>query len=235
MPIHLTTTRAAQSPLALCPGDPDRVRLVAAELLEGARTVTEARGLLGVTGRWRGEPVTVQATGMGGGSTAIVVQELIGLGARSLVRAGTCGGLAPGLAAGSLVVADRARAADGAALALAGPEPPPADPPLTDALAQAAAATGRPLARGTIVSTDLFYDPEPGRPARWAAAGMLAVEMEAAVLFALAPRLGARAGCVCAVSNVLVGHDPGWAGAGRVREAALDACRAGLDALVATR
>ena len=163
MAIHLQTRADQQAPLALCPGDPDRSRLVAAELLEGARLVTEARGLLGFTGRYRGVPVTVQTTGMGGGSTGIVVHELIELGARLLVRAGTTGALQADLDPGSLVVADAAVAEDGAGLAMSRGAAPPPDPELTEALVRAAAVSGRPVARGTIVSTDVFYDLTPGR------------------------------------------------------------------------
>ena len=232
MAIHLRTDPARQAPLALCPGDPDRVRLVARELLEGAEIVTEARGLLGVTGRYRGVPVTVQTTGMGGGSTGIVVHELIALGARVLVRAGSTGGLQDDLPLGAMVVADRAVADDGAGLALAGPEAPPPDRALSDALAAAAAATGRPVARGTVVSTDLFYDPEPGRNERWRDRGILGVEMEAAVLYALAARHGVRAGCLLTVSNRLVG-DPGWMDHDGFAAAGLAVAQAGLEGLIA--
>lgn len=233
MPLHLATSPADQAPLALCPGDPARAALAARELLEGARPVTEARGLTGYTGRWRGLPVTVQTTGMGGASTAIVVTELIELGARALVRAGSCGGLRerPGL--GGLVVADAAHADDGAALALAGPVAPPPDAGLADALLAAAGATGRPAERGPVVSTDLFYDLAEPRAPGWARRGLLAVEMEAATLFALAARSGARAACVLGVSNLLLGDDAGWLGARELRELGLAVCTAGLDALVA--
>jgi purine-nucleoside phosphorylase len=230
--LHLQTDPARQSPLALCPGDPDRARRVAAELLEGAEPVTEARGLLGFTGRWRGVPVTVQTTGMGGGSTAIVATELIELGARVLVRAGSAGGLQERLALGTMVVADRARADDGAALALAGPVAPPPDAALADALAAAARARGATVERGTVVSTDLFYDPEPGRNERWQAEGILAVEMEAAVLFALTARQGVRAGCLLTVSNRNVGP-PGWVDREGFADAGLRVAEAALDALVA--
>ena len=69
MPIHLQTPPNKQSPLVLCPGDPDRATLVATELLEGAECVTRTRALLGFTGRYKGVEVTIQTTGMGGGST----------------------------------------------------------------------------------------------------------------------------------------------------------------------
>ena len=233
MTIHLQTTPDLQAPLALCPGDPDRARLVAEELLDGAELVTRTRGLLGFTGRYRGTPVTVQTTGMGGGSTGIVVHELIELGARVLVRAGTAAALQERLEPGSLIVADEAVADDGAGLAMTGGVAPPPDPALADLLAEAAAGTGRPAARGTVVSTDVFYDLEPGRNAGWQARGILAVEMEAAVLFALAARHGARAGCVLTVSNQLVGASPGWLDPAARERAGIEACRVALDALVA--
>jgi DeoD family purine-nucleoside phosphorylase len=231
MPLHLTTSRGDQAARALLPGDPGRAALAARELLEGAREVTASRGLLGFTGRHSGVPVTIQATGMGGGSAAIVITELVELGAEALVRAGTCGGLRADLPAGALVVADAAVADDGAALALAGPEAPPPDPALADALEAAAAASGRPARRGPVVSTDLFYDPGAPRAPGWSARGLLAVEMEAATLFALAARLGVRAACVLGVSNRLVGGE-GWLGAREREELGLEVCRAGLDALV---
>jgi DeoD family purine-nucleoside phosphorylase len=231
VPLHLSTSPSDQAPLVLCPGDPGRAGLAARELLDGARRVTASRGLDGFTGRWRGVPVTVQTTGMGGASTAIVVAELIELGARALVRAGSCGGLAEALAPGAIVVADAAHADDGAALALAGRTAPAPDPALTDALAVAARASGRPVARGPVVSTDLFYDPGSPRAPGWSARGLLAVEMEAATLFALAARSGARAGCVLGVSNRLDG-DGGWLGPAALRELGRAVCAAGLDALV---
>jgi uridine phosphorylase len=129
-------------------------------------------------------------------------------------------------------VADRARADDGAALALAGRVAPPPDAGVADALAAAAAGLGGEVERGTVVSTDLFYDHEPDRVERWSAEGILAVEMEAATLFALAARHGVRAGCVLMVSNRLVG-EPGWVDRTRFEELGLRVSEAALDALVA--
>lgn len=230
MAIHLETRPDQQAPLALCPGDPDRARLVAAELLEGAVQVTAARGLLGFTGRYRGTPVTVQTTGMGGGSTGIVANELIELGARVLVRAGTAGALQTDLEPGTFVVADRVVADDGAGLAMAGPDVQETDRDVAAALV--AAAEGTPTRTGTIVSTDVFYDLEPGRNAAWQARGILAVEMEMAVIRDVARRHDARAGCVLAVSNQLVGPAPGWLDGPAKERAGVEACRIALDALV---
>lgn len=231
MALHLTTSRDDLAERVLCPGDPGRAELAARELLEGARPVTRARGLLGFTGRWRGEPVTIQATGMGGGSTAIVVSELIELGARVVVRAGSCGGLQAEAPAGSLVVADEALADDGVALTLAGSRAPAPDGRLADRLEAGARATGRPVSRGPVVSTDLFYDPAGPRAPGWTARGLLAVEMEAATIFALAARAGVAAGCVLGVSNALAGPGDEWLDAAALRELGLAVCTAGLDGM----
>src|SRR4028119_1370004 len=76
----------------LLPGDPRRARYIAENFFEDARLVTEERGMLGYTGIYKGRPVSVQTTGMGCPSAAIVTEELIRLGAKNLLRGGTRGG-----------------------------------------------------------------------------------------------------------------------------------------------
>src|ERR1700751_1224833 len=102
--IHLQPT----APLAervLLPGDPGRALLLAQELLEQPRMFNHNRGLWGYTGTAAdGRPLTIQSTGMGGPSAAIVISELMDLGARRLVRIGTCGALDPALSLGELFV-----------------------------------------------------------------------------------------------------------------------------------
>jgi DeoD family purine-nucleoside phosphorylase len=208
MPVHLRASAGDYAPAVLLPGDPLRAERIARELLDGARPVNRERGLLGFTGSWQGRPVSVQATGMGCPSAAIVAEELIQLGARRLVRVGTCGGLQPRLALGDLVVAISAVAADGTAGRYVGGEAhaPTADFDLTHGMIHAAKGLGVRPHVGPIASSDTFYDPDPTRHRRWAARGVLAVEMEAAVLFTLAPLRGVQAACVLAVSD-LVGGD----------------------------
>jgi len=152
------------------------------------------RGLWGYTGAAPdGEPLTIQSTGMGGPSAAIVLSELITLGARRAIRVGTCGALAPGLALGALVVARESICADGTSRALGAGERISADPSLTEALIAHA-----PSAHvGTIVSVDLFYETSRRRSAHQA----LAVEMEAAALFAVGAAAEVPVACVLAVSD----------------------------------
>jgi uridine phosphorylase len=140
-----------------------------------------------------GEPLTIQATGMGGPSAAIVLSELIMLGVRRAIRVGTCGALAPGLELGQLVIAREALCADGTSWALGARERVGADEGLTAALAQHA----RAALQGAVLSVDLFYGGDP----RDGAGDAVAVEMEAAALFSVGAREGAAVGCLLAVSD----------------------------------
>lgn len=185
----------------LLPGDPHRALAMAQALLEAPRMFNARRGLWGYTGAAAdGRPLTIQSTGMGGPSAAIITEELIRLGAQTMIRTGTCGALREDLELGDLVVASEAIAADGASRALGADGRLPADPALTRALAEQAATPAR-----TIVSADLFYDPDPERLAGWAADGAAAVEMEAAAVLATAARHGVPAACVLMVSDELAG------------------------------
>jgi uridine phosphorylase len=205
MPHHLRpSTPYARD--ALLPGDPGRALALAQQLLTEPRMSNHARGLWGYTGETpAGRPLTIQSTGMGGPSAAIVLQELAELGVRRAIRVGTCGAIDPDLAHGELIVAAEALAEDGASRALGAGEAEMPDPDLTARLA-AGLAAGRPPAR--IVSTDLFYDgqPDEGAPTRaradaWRRRGAVAVEMEAATVFTLGRRLGVATACVLTVSH----------------------------------
>lgn len=159
------------------------------------------RGLWGYTGAAAdGEPLTIQATGMGGPSAAIVVEELAQVGVQTVVRVGTCGALRGGLQLGDLLVAREVRGEDGTSRRLGAPAVQRPDRALTAALAGAG-----DVREGAVVSTDLFYDPDEERRAGWAAAGALAVEMEAAAVLAAAARRGLRAACLLAVTDLLHG------------------------------
>ena len=197
-PIHLRPT-AELAERVLLPGDPGRALAVAQDVLEEPRMFNHNRGLWGYTGTAAdGAALTVQSTGMGGPSAAIVVEELIDLGARRLIRIGTCGALGGARALGELVVAREVVAADGTSRALGAAERVAPDSDLTAALAAEAEA---PLV--TVVSTDLFYDGR-GEPAReWRAAGAEAVEMEAATVLQVALNRGVPAAVLLAVSDLL--------------------------------
>jgi uridine phosphorylase len=190
--IHLRPT-SAPAERVLLPGDPHLALAVAQALLEKPpRMFNHSRGLWGYSGiAGDGEPLTVQSTGIGGPSAAIVCEELIALGARRLVRIGTCAALIDELALGSLLAPESVLPLDGASVALGAEGPLEPDAGLLARLVAAGAI------RATVASTDLFYDPRP--PDR--AAGAVAVEMETAAILGVAARHGVAAACVLGVTR----------------------------------
>jgi DeoD family purine-nucleoside phosphorylase len=206
-PVHVRAEPGDFAESVLLPGDPRRARYIAENFLEDARLVTEERGLLGYTGTYGGKPVSVQTTGMGCPSAAIVTDELLRLGVRDLLRVGTCGGYHPEMELGDLVIATAATPQDGTVSSLTRgvPYAPAAHFDLVHAAyhASEALAPGRSPFLGPIVSADLFYDPEEDPQALWHSLGILAVEMEASAIFTLAAMRGGRAGCLLTVSDAI--------------------------------
>jgi purine-nucleoside phosphorylase len=189
-PIHLRPHEDVAERVLL-PGDPGRALRLAQRLLDGPKMLNHHRGLWGYTGPAAdGAPLTIQSTGLGGPSAAIVTEELIALGARRLVRVGSCGALAD-LPLGSLVIPETVRAQDGASRSLGASGELAADPALLAALL----AAGDGAATGTVVSTDLYYDP------RRDGAGAVAVDLTAGAVFAVAARHGVAAAAVLTVSD----------------------------------
>lgn len=221
--VHPTAPLARR---ALLPGDPGRALLLAQALTSEPRMFNHNRGLWGYTGAGPdGEPLTIMSHGLGGPCAAIVLEELCDLGLEVAVRIGSCGSLSPGLRLGDLVAATSVICADGTSRALGAGE----------ALEPDAALTAELVARadhsGPVVTTDLFYDPDPDRPSDWRAAGALAVEMEAAALLAVAARRGVRVACLLMVSDDGPGRGERLAGE-PLERAALRLGRAALEALL---
>ena len=206
MPIHIRAEPGEYAEACLLPGDPLRAKYVAETFLESPEQRNWERGMLGYTGTYKGKPVSVQATGMGCPSAAIVIEELSQLGVKRLLRIGTCGGLQANLKLGDLIVAVSAVPADSTATHYVGGEPhaPTADWELVHAAVHAAKELGKPVRVGSIVSSDIFYNPDEGQYGRWSDRGVLAVEMEAAVLFTLGALRKVKAGCLLTVSDIVV-------------------------------
>lgn len=201
--IHLHTTPDRVSPYVLLPGDPGRARWIAETFLTDVDLYTEHRGLLGFTGMYRGLRVSVQTTGMGCPSTAIVVEELIRLGGRYLIRVGTCGAAAPGLRSADLVIAQGAVPADGTTRQYLGGAvyAPLASYDLLEHQVGSARALKLDPHVGLIMTEDAFYASNPEHARLWASRGVLAFEMEASALFLIAAMRGVSAGCALTVSN----------------------------------
>ncbi|WP_119066410.1 DeoD-type purine-nucleoside phosphorylase [Rubrobacter indicoceani] len=205
MPVHLRAEPGDYAENVLMPGDPRRAKYIAETFFEGAKLVNDERGMLGYTGTYRGKPVSVQTSGMGCPSASIVTDELAQLGAKNLLRVGTCGGYHGDMQLGDLVIATAATAQDGtvSSLTQGTPYAPAADFHLVHAAYHAAEAAGRKTYLGPIVSSDLFYDPTEDPGALWRRLGVLAVEMEAAAIFTIAAMKGISAGCLLTVSDTI--------------------------------
>ena len=209
-PLHIRAQPGDVAPAVLLPGDPGRATFIAETFFDAPARYNGYRGLLGYTGLYRGMPVSVQTTGMGCPSLAIVVEELVQLGARTLVRVGTAGIIGKDVAPGDLVVATASVPQDGTTrMYLRGePHAPAASFEVTRALAEAAKVEGNtagnepvPVHIGLIQTEDAFYATTPDDVARLAARGVLAVEMEASALFLLGQLRGVRTGCALVASN----------------------------------
>jgi uridine phosphorylase len=197
VPRHLNP-HAEVAERVLLPGDPGRALRLAQWLVDGPKMLNHHRGLWGYTGPAPdGRPLTIQSTGTGGPSAAVVLEELAELGARRVVRVGTARALPGGPPVGTLVVAEAVLGEDGASRALGAPPRQPADPGLARALAAALGAEG---VLAPIASADLVH-PLGGDGGAPSPAGAVAVDLESAAVLAVAARHGLRAACVVAITS----------------------------------
>jgi 5'-methylthioadenosine phosphorylase/purine-nucleoside phosphorylase len=211
MPIHLRANPGDYAPNVLCPGDPRRATYVAETLFDDARCVNEERGMLGYTGTFEGQPISVQSTGMGGPSAAIVFEELVQLGVKRIVRIGTCGALMSHMRMADVVIAMSATALDSttSTYTMGEAHTPTASYRLLERAVNEVRNNDLPLHVGPIATSDVFYDPDLDRFKRLAARGHLAIEMEAATLYTVAAIRGIEALAMMTVSDELAHSNDG--------------------------
>lgn len=207
MTIHIGASPEDIAETVLLPGDPYRARWAAETFLEGAKCVNEVRGMLGFTGTWKGNRVTIQGSGMGMPSLSIYANELIrDYGARTLIRIGSCGAMQDTVNVRDVILAMTASS-------LSTPSrgifrelnfAPCADWSLLRGAVAAAEIKGTVVHVGGIYSSDVFYDERPDLNEQMTRHGILGVEMEAAELYNLAARHGRRALAVLTVSDHLI-------------------------------
>jgi purine-nucleoside phosphorylase len=206
MPIHLRGQPGDVAPYVLLPGDPNRAKYIAENFLEDAKLYTQHRGMLGYTGMHKGVRVSVQTSMMGCPSAAIAVEELAMLGAKVIIRVGTCGGTSPNLKPADLVIAQAALARDGTTRQYLGEgnHTPISAFRIVRAAEEAARAAALPHTVGLIASDDAFYGVTP-QEARglYDTRGVLGLEMEASAVFTVATLRGLEAGCLLTVSNYI--------------------------------
>jgi len=200
-PQHIKAKPGDISRKVVISGDPARVAQLST-LLARPRLVNENRGFLIYTGQYEGEELTVACHGIGGPSAAIVVEELITLGAKVIVRLGSCGGLLGPMKVGDLVIATGAGYKGGTLDAYFGrrivPRP---DGELTALLADSASKQEARYYAGRVFSSDAFYAEGPDYARKLARKGYIAIEMECATLFGLGKLRGVKAASVLLVSD----------------------------------
>ena len=190
----------------LMPGDPLRAKFIAETFLENAKLVNNVRGIHGYTGTYKGVPVSVMASGMGMPSIGIYSHELYSqYGVENIMRIGSAGAISDKLKLRDVVAAQGACTNSNFAhqYGLPGTFAPIADFTLLEAAVAAAREMGIEMPVGNLLSSDTFYDASASTM-KWAAMGVLAVEMEAAALYMTAAYLGKRALAICSISDSIV-------------------------------
>ena len=187
------------------PGDPKRAKHIADTFLTGAEQVTDVRGMLGFTGEYAGERISVMASGMGMPSAAIYITELVrSYDVSTIIRVGTAGAYSPDLALRQIVVADEAVTNSNMPELLGAPSPIAPSPRLLDAARGVAAAEGTELIEGKVFTSDIFYEPDDSAREAHTANGVLAVEMETAALYSICALEGAEALSMFTITDHLV-------------------------------
>jgi len=201
---HLLVEPGDLTDIALVPGDPGRVDRIAG-LCDDHEVVAENREYKLVNATYEGRELTICSTGIGSPSTAIAVEELEAVGVETLIRVGTTGALQEGIEIGDMVVANGAAKDEGTTGRYESDTVPAVpDYDVLSSLVDAAEANGEDVHVGPIATDDAFYAETDEYINDWEAAGLLAVEMEAAALFSLCRRKGLRSGAICTVDGNLV-------------------------------
>lgn len=204
---HINAKPGDFAETVLMPGDPLRAKFIAENFLEDAREVTGVRGMLGFTGTYKGKPISVMGHGMGMPSISIYAHELVHVyGAKKLIRIGSCGGVsedvklrdlivATGASTNSNMIRDRFAGYDYACVP---------DFQLLKTCSETADKLGLKPFYGNILSGDLFYGSNPALLPAMQKMNVLAVEMEASALYAIAAEARVQALCVLTVSDHLI-------------------------------
>lgn len=188
----------------LMPGDPLRAKFIAENYLSDAFLYNSIRNMYGYTGRYKGVSVSVQGSGMGMPSMGIYSHELFrDYDVQRIIRIGTCGSFRADLSPGSVILAIAASTDSNYqhTFGLSGSFSPSASWDLLCKARDVSDELGIPVTAGNIVSCDVFYEADPDWWRKWAALGVLGVEMEAAALYMNAAASGRDALCIVTVSD----------------------------------
>lgn len=206
---HIGAKRGEIAETVLMAGDPLRVKFMAEKYLENPVCFNQVRGMLGYTGTYNGRPVSVMGHGMGGPSIGIYTYELYNFyGVNTIIRVGSAGAIQERLKVGDLVIATGActNSNYAAQYELPGTYAPIADFTLARRAVEACERMGYRHQVGNVMSADTFYSENPHND-RWQKMGVLAIEMEIAMLYMNAARANKKALGICTISDhILTGE-----------------------------
>lgn len=205
---HISAPDGAFAKTVLMPGDPLRAKFIADNFLTDAECVTSVRNVLGYTGLYKGQRVSVMASGMGIPSIGIYSHELFsGYGVENIIRIGSAGSYVDRLKVMDVVVAESAFSDSSYAKVLTGTDAKLLKPsPIINAMiAQKAQELGIDLKTGIVHSSDVFYSEETWQSIA-ARTSSDCVEMESFGLFCNADRLGKQAACLLTISDSFIDH-----------------------------
>lgn len=201
---HINAKDGAFAETVLMPGDPLRAKYIAENFLENFEEVTNVRAMLGYTGFYKGQRVSVMGHGMGIPSCSIYATELIKFyDVKNIIRVGSCGAISTDVKVRDVVIGmgactdskvNRMRFKDHDFAAIA-------DFGLVLNAVNAAKAQNVPVKVGNLFSADLFYSVEPDMFDIMEKYNILGVEMEAAGIYGVAAEYGAKALTICTVSD----------------------------------
>ncbi|PXX45341.1 purine-nucleoside phosphorylase [Undibacterium pigrum] len=193
---HINAAPGDFADIVLMPGDPLRAKMIADHWLSDALLVNTVRNMLGYTGWYRDQKISVLAHGMGIPSISIYATELIcNYGVKKLIRLGSCGAVRGDMQLGDVLIAmgastdskvNRMRFMDHDFAAIA-------DYPLLARAVETAAYLHKPVRVGNVFSSDLFYSVQPQLFDLMEKMQILAVEMELAGLYSVAAGHGVQA------------------------------------------
>ena len=200
---HNNAAKGDIAKTVLMPGDPLRAKFIAENYLESPVCYNEVRGMLGFTGIYKGERISVQGSGMGMPSIGIYSWELFTeYEVENIIRVGTAGSIADNVNLRDVIIGMSAstNSSYAAQYRLPGTYAPTASWELLSAAVKAAEEKGCTYHVGNIFSSDTFYD-DAASLAEWNKMGVLGIEMEAAALYMNAARTGKNALCILTVSD----------------------------------
>jgi purine-nucleoside phosphorylase len=204
--LHIGAMKGQFAETVLMPGDPLRAQALAENHLDDVKLITSVRNMLGFTGTFKGQPVSIMGSGMGMPSISIYAHELFDYyGVKQIIRVGTCGGLLADMQVGDLVMASAASTDSAMNRQRFGgwDFSASADFELLRLVYEKAVSRNLKIRTGNVFSSDWFYHPDELFIEKMQKMGILAIDMESAALYALAHQHGKRALTILSVSDVI--------------------------------